>query len=201
MSRLPLLGVPFLAARTSAGRKGVVVLLQKARCAETDRHAGRHTSGVSRESCELRVAPRPSSSQRDTPAASETYNTNNSRPRRHSSTRCAPRGSVTAADGVQRPISAGFRVRQHVSPRSGAVDRLMRSAVRTRRTSAAALQHAAGGSRVPFVVTPHSDSPVLVRTQPVASPRGSPSLPHLQPFRLLRNGVRLRSCLAMCAVE
>ena len=34
VSRLPLLGVPFLAARTSAGRKGVVVLLQKARCAD-----------------------------------------------------------------------------------------------------------------------------------------------------------------------
>ena len=34
VSRLPLLGVPFLAARTSAGRKGVVVLLLKARCAD-----------------------------------------------------------------------------------------------------------------------------------------------------------------------
>ena len=34
VSRLPLLGVPFLAARTSAGRKGVVVLLQKERCAD-----------------------------------------------------------------------------------------------------------------------------------------------------------------------
>ena len=34
VSRLPLLGVPFLAARTSAGRKGVVVLLQKVRCAD-----------------------------------------------------------------------------------------------------------------------------------------------------------------------
>ena len=34
VSRLPLLGAPFLAARTSAGRKGVVVLLQKVRCAD-----------------------------------------------------------------------------------------------------------------------------------------------------------------------
>eukprot|EP01044_Picomonas_judraskeda_P044210 COSAG03_NODE_23622_length_278_cov_1.128492_1_plen_62_part_01 len=49
MSRLPLLGVPFLAARTSAGRKGVVVLLQKVRCEDrqidrqTDRQTNRQT--------------------------------------------------------------------------------------------------------------------------------------------------------------
>ena len=31
VSRLPLLGVPFLVARTSAGRKGIAILLHKVR--------------------------------------------------------------------------------------------------------------------------------------------------------------------------
>ena len=31
VSRLPLLGVPFLAARTSTGRKGIAILLHKVR--------------------------------------------------------------------------------------------------------------------------------------------------------------------------